>query len=212
MLSFLIQGLDAYVDLVENFIQQQSVLAPLLLLFVEEAGIPIFVPGDGVLAYTGYSIQTSHHSSIWLAFSLAVVAVVVGSSILFFVARRYGQAFISKLGRFIFLGPNQIERAQNLFNRYGVWAIIFGRHVPGMRIPITVFAAVSGVRYRTFILSTLASTMLWIWFYLAIGQHFGGQITHALRRSTTLTLGIAIAAVIVIIAMHLYGARRESKT
>lgn len=207
-----IQLLDSYTEFIEEFIQHQSVLAPLLLLFIEEAGVPILVPGDGILAYTGYSVQASQHSSIWLAFAAAVLAVIAGSSVLFFISRRYGQGFITKIGKFIFLKEHHIKTAERLFNKYGVWTIIVGRHIPGMRIPITVFAAVSGVRYRTFILSTLVSMFAWIWFYLSIGKQYGANLQQLLRHSTTLTVVVIVGVLTIILLLHLFGLYRERKS
>lgn len=199
-----INWLNSYTELIENFIQKQSVLAPLLLLLVEEAGVPIFIPGDGVLAYTGYSIQTTHQSSLLIAFSVAVLAVVIGSSILFFASRRYGQRLIVKLSRFIFLKQSHLDRAEQLFKRFGIWTIIVGRHIPGMRIPITIFAAISGVRYRTFILSTLASTLLWIWLYLSLGKRYGHDLQHYIDQSTGITIGVVVALVALVIGLHIW--------
>jgi membrane protein DedA with SNARE-associated domain len=197
--------LNRYTELIETFIHHQSVLAPLLLLFVEEAGVPILIPGDGILAYTGYSIQTTNQSSLWLAFVVATCAVTLGASVLFFAARRYGQRLIAKLGKFIFLKDSHLQRAERMFERYGVWTIIIGRHVPGMRVPITIFAAISGVRYRTFIISTLVSTFLWIWLYLSLGKRYGTSIQQLLSQSTDLTIGVLIGLVVVIFGLHFYG-------
>ena len=202
--------LNRYTELIETFIQNQSVLAPLLLLLVEEAGLPILIPGDGVLAYTGYNVQTTHQSSLWVAFAAAVFAVTLGASILFFAARRYGQRFVTKLGRFIFLKENHLQHAERLFKRYGVWTIIIGRHIPGMRIPITIFAAISGVRYRTFILSTLASTLLWIWLYLSLGKRYGSNLQHLLSQSTGLTISMLAGLVLVIFGLHFYGKHHQN--
>ncbi len=201
--------LDQYTELIERFIQAQVVVAPLLLLFIEEMGVPIIVPGDAILGYTGYSISKTHGASLWFAFSVALLAVMLGATILFFAARKWGKRLVDKLGRFIFLEESHIERAETLFKRFGVWTIVFGRHVPGMRIPITIFAAISGIKYRTFILSTLASTVLWILFYLKIGKRYGGDIQHTIQKYAGLSLAILIAVILLIIGLHIWGAYKE---
>jgi membrane protein DedA with SNARE-associated domain len=201
--------LGQYTEFIESFILQQSVLAPLLLLFLEEAGVPVLLPGDGILAYTGYSIHATHHSSLWVAFGAAVIAVTCGASVLFFLARRYGERLVVKLERFIFLKESHLRHAEHLFKRYGVWTIIIGRHIPGMRIPITIFAAISGVRYRTFILSTLVSMLLWIWGYLYIGQRYGADLQHLLSQSIDITIGVVSGLVLLVLGLHVYGARRK---
>src|SRR5712692_1588523 len=46
--------------------------------------------------------------------------------------------------------PRRLERAERWFERYGVLAIIFSRHIPGFRVPITVAAGVFKIRYQVF--------------------------------------------------------------
>ncbi len=204
-----VSSLGRHTELIATFIQQQSVLAPLLLLFIEEAGVPIFIPGDGVLAYTGYIVQSTHQSSLGVAFAAGVLAVTVGASILFFAARKFGPQLVTKLGRFIFLEESHIHRAEQLFQRYGIWTIIVGRHIPGMRIPITIFAAISGIRYRTFIACTLVSTLLWIWVYLSLGKRYGSDVHHLFSQSVGLTIGVFASLFALIIGLHMYGAHKQ---
>jgi membrane protein DedA with SNARE-associated domain len=201
--------LDRYTEFIERFIQAQSVLAPLVLLLVEEAGVPILVPGDIVLSYTGYNVRSAGQLTLWLTFAAATCAVIIGSSILFFLARKYGRSVVLRLGRFVFVDEGRLIQLEELFRRYGVWTIIIGRHIPGMRVPITIFAAISGVRYRTFILSTLASTVLWIWLYLRLGQKYGANIKHILSQSSGLTVAALVGVVAIILSLHFYGAYRE---
>jgi len=38
------------------------------------------------------------------------------------------------------LTPQRLERAEGWFVRWGAWALIFGRHIFGLRVPLTVAA------------------------------------------------------------------------
>ncbi len=60
MIRLGLQWLTNSIELLENFIGSHVVLAPLLLLFVEEAGIPLLLPGDSIIAYTGYSLAKTN--------------------------------------------------------------------------------------------------------------------------------------------------------
>lgn len=200
--------LDDYTDGIQVFVHNHAVLAPLLFLLIEESGLPLPVPGDAIIAYVGYGLTKTDSATFWQAFTLALISVLVGASILFYLSRRWGQTAIHWLGRFIFLKQSHIDKAEQLFARYGIWAIIFGRHIPGMRIPITIFAASSGVPYRTFIASTFVSTVAWIVLYLKIGSHFGGTIANLFHRDTTLTVVVFVAIVIGVVGLHVYGVWR----
>ncbi len=188
-----------------------DVLAPIILLFVEEMGVPVFISGDAILAYTGYTASRSQDNSLWLAVSVATIAILLGSSILFFASRKWGEFIILKLGRFLFIKESHIKRAEKLFAKYGVWTIIIGRHIPGMRIPITIFAATSGVSYLTFILSVFVTTILWAFFYLQVGMRYGGDIQHIFSKSVGLSVAIIVGIVLLIVALHLIGRYRNKR-
>ena len=207
----MLQNLDQYADWLYHLITSQVVLAPLLLLLVEEAGVPIFIPGDAVLTYTGFRLSTAAHTPLWLAFAVAMIAVAAGSTLLFFAARHWGQTLIENLGRYLFIKEKHLRRGEKLFAKYGIWAIFFGRHLPGMRVPITILAAASGIRYSTFIATTIASTSWWVLVYLSLGQRFGDTIRQHIRQYVGTTVTLAIIAAIVIIGLHLWRSNRRHR-
>lgn len=203
--------LDDYTDGMQAFVHNHAVLAPLFFLLVEEMGIPLPVSGDAIIAYVGYGLSKSDSATLWQATIVALVSVLLGATVLFYLSKRWGQTVVRWLGKFIFLNQSHIDRVERLFERYGVWAIIFGRHIPGLRAPITIFAASSGMRYRTFILSTFVSTVAWVFFYLKVGYHFGGDFQMLFRRDTGVTIAILVAFVVVVISLHIVGWYRERR-
>jgi membrane protein DedA with SNARE-associated domain len=62
-----------------------------------------------------------------------------------------------------------------------VVAIIFGRHIPGFRVPITVAAGVFRVRYPLFAASVAVSTAIWAGVVMVIGINFGPRMEAFLR-------------------------------
>lgn len=204
--------IDQYVDTVQQFLASKIVLAPLLLLFLEEAGVPLIVPGDMIIAYTGYKISLNPAGpGLWQAFFAALIASLVGSTILFFIARRWGQRIIIQLARFVFIKEKHIRYAEQLFARYGVLAIIVGRHIPGLRIPITIFAATSGIRYVTFISSTFVSMAAWILFYLSAGRRIGISFHTEVQKYIGVTLALVAVVMFGILLLHAIGLYRELK-
>jgi membrane protein DedA with SNARE-associated domain len=198
-----------YAHNLQQFLLSQTVLAPLLLLFIEESGIPLFIPGDIILSYTGYNIYQNPGASMLLAFCVALTAVLCGSSILFFAARRWGKTIVDKLGKFLFIKHSDIVKAEELFQKYGWWTILIGRHIPGMRIPLTIFAGVSGMRYRTFILTTFTSTALWVALFLSLGHRFGGKIESIIQHSTKLGIAMLLVIVLSVVGVHFWGVYRR---
>ena len=201
---------DQYIDTVQQFLASKIVLAPLLLLFLEEAGLPLIVPGDMIIAYTGYKISLNPGGpGLWQAFFAALLASLLGSTLLFFIAKRWGQRLVIQLGKFVFIQEKHIRKAEQLFAKYGILAIIVGRHIPGLRIPITIFAATSGVRYITFIASTFVSMAAWILFYLSAGRRLGASFHTEVQKYIGFTLGFIALVTLGILLLHTIGLVRE---
>src|SRR5216684_3297390 len=87
--------LDGTEDWIVLLLQHQVYLGPMLLLLIEEAGVPLPVPGDVTLAYLGYEVSKGL-IPFYLAFLLMVISVLVGSSILYYLSSRFGEKIILK--------------------------------------------------------------------------------------------------------------------
>jgi membrane protein DedA with SNARE-associated domain len=151
------------------------------LLYLEESGFPLPAPGDVFVMYVGAHVPRLLGSWV-LAWLGLIGVVVVGATNLFFISRRFGRRLAG--GRFahlVHLSPQRLQRAERWFERYGVVAIIFGRHIPGFRVPITVAAGVFKVRYPMFAASVAVSTAIWAGVVMVIGINFGPRMEAFLR-------------------------------
>src|SRR5262249_13170025 len=102
------------------------------------------------------------------------------------------------LGRVLHVTPRRLEIAERWFDRWGALAIIFGRHVFGMRIPVTVAAGIFRMPYRVFAPSVAVSTAVCAAAWLAPGIVFGNRIgplfaDHPWTFGLTLITGIVLA-------------------
>jgi membrane protein DedA with SNARE-associated domain len=150
--------------------------ASLTFLYLEESGIPSPLPGDVYVVYLGTVAAGSVARSI--AAWLGIVAVVVaGSSNLYLVSRRWGQRLLEhRLAATLHLDRDRVQRAERWMARWGPLAIIFGRHLPGLRIPITVMAGVLEVPYRVFAPSVAVSTAIWAGVWIVLTARFGARV------------------------------------
>jgi membrane protein DedA with SNARE-associated domain len=195
--------LTGFGSLVAGLLNRFGAAASFALLYIEESGIPLPVPGDVYVAYLG-KLNASSFSHLVLAW-LGIIAVVVGGATnLYLVSRRWGPVLLRHhLVRDV-LGVDEarLERVRRWSQRWGALAIIFGRHVPGFRIPVTVLAATAGVPYRTFAPSVAVSTAVWAGIGLWLGATFGQSIGNLLAHYPWIYL-IGLGLVIVAIAVVL---------
>jgi membrane-associated protein len=184
-------------------LRHDGYLAGFALIYVEESGLPLFIPGDAFLVYVGHRLPHNLPVLIaaWLGF---ILAVTLGATNLYLISRRYGRGLLEhRLARALHLTPRGIEGAELWFRRWGPWALIVGRHVPGFRVPLTVAAGVLKLRYPVFALSVAVSSSVWAGVFLLLGVLFGARLEHSLRSAPFVLLGVALVAVIVVIAAAL---------
>jgi membrane protein DedA with SNARE-associated domain len=186
---------------VSHLLRQYGVAAAFGLLYAEESGVPMPMPGDVFVMYVGH--HASQSLSTLLAAWLGLIAIVVlGASNLYWISARWGRSILEhRLAKVLHLTPARIDQAERWFGRYGVWTLVFGRHIPGLRVPLTVAAGIFRVRYRVFIVSVAVSTAVWAGFFMTLGALFGGRIGHLLSLHRE---GYVILPAVIILAFAAY--------
>jgi membrane protein DedA with SNARE-associated domain len=169
-------------------------LAAVGLIAVEEAGVPLPISGDLLIMFS--AARSGRQPLAWLALGLGFeLAVLVGSSILFAIARRLGRRLLhGPVGQALHLSEERLRRAEGWFKRWGIWAVIVGRHVPGFRVAITVVAASFNLRYPVFITGVAISSAIWVTVFFALGLLVGpraASLIGAHQNTSLLVLGAA---------------------
>jgi membrane protein DedA with SNARE-associated domain len=171
------------------------------LLYLEESGVPMPMPGDVFVMYVGH--HSAHGVLTLLAAWLGLIGVVVlGATNLFLISRRWGRSLVEqRFAKLLHLTPARIDQAERWFARWGVWTLVLGRHIPGLRVPLTVAAGIFRVRYPVFVASVAISTAVWSGFFMAVGVVFGGRIGHLLAVHRE---GYVILPAVIVIAFVVY--------
>jgi membrane protein DedA with SNARE-associated domain len=194
-----------------EFIARHAFIPGFVLLYMEESGIPLPAPGDVFVMYVGTRVPQNFFAWIvaWLGL---IAAVVLGASNLFLISRRFGRRLVEhRYAEMLHLSPERIARAEEWFNRYGVLAIIFGRHIPGFRIPITVACGVFNVPYRLFAPSVAISTAIWAGVVMIIGINFGPRLESLLRAHTQLYFVWGAIVVALVAYLFIRAQRRQGR-
>jgi membrane-associated protein len=146
-----------------------------LVVFLEELGVPLPAPGDVAIAYGGY-LTTTGAVPYPMAYLAVVAGAVLGSTCNMTLSRRYGRPFLLRYGRYVGITPERMARAERIFGRWGPWAIIIGRHIPGMRIVLSALSGILEVPYKVFIPCVLISASIWAAIFLELGRRLGPRV------------------------------------
>jgi membrane protein DedA with SNARE-associated domain len=165
---------------VQEFVQDHQTSGLFVVIFLEELGVPLPAPGDVAIAYGGY-LTTTGAIPYPLAYAAVVAGAVLGSACNLTISRRYGRPFVQRFGKYIGVTEQKLVRAEAIFKRWGPWAIIIGRHIPGMRIVLSALSGILGVPYRVFIPCVLVSATAWAAIFLELGRHIGPRILEAFQ-------------------------------
>ncbi|MDP2632476.1 MAG: DedA family protein [Candidatus Curtissbacteria bacterium] len=152
-----------------EIIQHYSNFGLFFVLFIEETGIPLPIPGDLFIA-TAAALPNSNY---FLIVATVTIATLTGSTILFTLSRKFGYKLLIKYGKHIKATPEKITKIEKWFKKYGGATIVIGRLIPGLRT-ITPFAAgLFQVDYKTFWLYSSLAAFIWANIYYVIGKFFG---------------------------------------
>ncbi len=193
-----------------SLLREYGYLAGFALIYIEESGIPLFIPGDGFLLYVGHTLPRNLPilCAAWLGF---ILAVTLGATNLYLLSRRYGRRLLEhRLAKLFHLTPAGMDSAELWFRRWGPWALIFGRHIPGFRVPLTVAAGVLELPYRVFAISVAVSSSAWAGLFLALGAVFGNSVERSIRSNPFLYAGVVVAIILVVAGVILVRARRRA--
>ena len=195
---------------IRDYLDRYGYLVGFLLIYIEESGVPLFIPGDGFLLYVGHRLPFNYPILIaaWLGFTLAVT---LGATNLYLLARRYGRRLLEhRIAKFLHLTPARLDKAEVWFKRWGPWTLIFGRHILGFRVPLTVAAGVLKLPYRIFAISVAISSAAWAGAFLLLGAFFGDSVERSIRSHPYLYAGISVGVILVIVAVAFIRSRMHS--
>jgi membrane protein DedA with SNARE-associated domain len=91
---------------------------------------------------------------------------------------------------------DKVGRAQGVFERYGAWAVFFGRFVALLRILSGPLAATMGMHYGKFLLANAAGGIVWAGGTTAAVYFVGEAAERYLAEFSWIALLVVLVAVI----------------
>ncbi|GER85866.1 hypothetical protein KDW_00280 [Dictyobacter vulcani] len=162
-------------QLIQNLLHNYGYAAILLFIMIESAGIPL--PGETMLLLASFYAAVYHDLSLPIVIICAIAGAIIGDNLGYLIGHTGGKAIIDRYGRYIFLKPERMKKAELFFAKHGNKTVFLGRFVAVLRAWAAFLAGVNKMHWPTFLVYNAAGGILWSILYALLG-YFAGRIFH----------------------------------
>ena len=203
-------ALPGFLEALASPLEHYGLWAIFFLVLVEDFGIP--VPGETVIIAASIYAGSGRLNVVAVGL-VAFFAAVFGDNIGYGIGRFGGRRLVDRWGKYVFLTPERLDKAEEFFDRQGAKIITIARFIEGLRQANGIIAGITKMHWLRFIAYNALGAGLWVGTWVSIGYFAGQHINTIYGVITQYSLYVAIAAVVVIvglIARHVIRKRRKA--
>jgi membrane protein DedA with SNARE-associated domain len=198
----------------QNALNSFGYAAVALFVMIESSGIPF--PGETMLLLASFYAAVSHQLQIPLVIACAAFGAIVGDNIGYLIGRTGGRAFVMRFGKYVFIKPEHLARAEVYFAKHGDKTVFFGRFIAILRAWAAFLAGVNHMHWRTFLIYNAAGGIVWATIFGTLGyvagRFFHDNFAQVERLATTLGwLGTALIVIAVLVVLIVFRIRRHKR-
>lgn len=181
----MIDALASHLDAIAALAPTWGYVFIFAFMAIESSFIPfpseiVMIPA-GFLAARGELTLRAPVPDLVLATAVGIAGSLAGAYFNYFLSMRLGEPFLRKYGRWFFVKPEALDRACEVFNRYGGATTFVCRLIPVIRQLISIPAGLSHMPLGRFTFFTGLGAGIWTAILSAAGYWFGrsaGDITY----------------------------------
>jgi membrane protein DedA with SNARE-associated domain/rhodanese-related sulfurtransferase len=169
-----------------------------LWIAAEQLGMPL--PSVPLLITAG-TLTATRQMNLSLVLAAAVAACLISDSIWYYMGKRFGGAVVRLLCKLSLESTTCVSRTENRFQKYGAWALLFAKFVPGLSTVAAPLAGQTGMPFQKFFQADFAGALLWSLSMTLVGRFFGDVMKHHPNALHTLTQSAGVLFLLVILAL-----------
>lgn len=178
-----------------------AVVAVIAAIVFAESGLLIgfFLPGDTLLFTAGFLISADklQFDLLWFI-AIVFAAAVLGDGVGYLFGKRVGRRIFNRPNSRLFRKEN-LDRAEQFYEKYGAITIIIARFVPMIRTFAPIVAGVGKMSYRKFATYNVIGAILWAGGITYLGFYLG-DFLHQMGIEID-TIILPVMAVIVVVSI-----------
>jgi membrane protein DedA with SNARE-associated domain/rhodanese-related sulfurtransferase len=182
-------------------LREYGVLLVFANVFLQQLGAP--VPAFPTMVLAG-ALSVAGVVSAPATLIAAILGSLIADAAWYAAGIRYGRPVLTTLCR-ISLSPDScVRQSEDRLARWGPWALVVGKFVPGLSTVAPPVAGLVGVPPRTFAIASTAAAALYFGLGLALGMAFHDQVNEVLAAAARHVPLAALALVTLLAAFVAY--------
>ncbi|WP_409345109.1 DedA family protein [Paenibacillus sp. MBLB4367] len=138
------------------------------LLMAEMIGIPF--PAETALAIAGIGLSDGTFSFFPL-FAAALLGNIAGSTIAYWLGRRFGHAALLKYGKAFGITEQRLDKAERKLLKYRLPVIFLSRFIAGLRVFVPYLAGINRLPFNMFAFHNTCAAAIWVTAFLFLGRY-----------------------------------------
>jgi membrane protein DedA with SNARE-associated domain len=198
----------------QHLIATYGLLAVWALMAAESACIP--VPSEVTMLFAGAltaRAASGPHPGLAAVIVAGTLGNVVGSYVAWLIGKCGGRPWLHRWGRYVGLRPQEIDKAQDWFDRGGASIVFWARLLPGIRTFISLPAGIAEMPPARFGIYTAAGCLPWTAVLAIVGYRVGADwptAERAMHRDSVVIAVVVFVAIGVSVVRAIRGSRTAS--
>jgi membrane protein DedA with SNARE-associated domain len=190
-----------------SLIERYDYLIVFLGVALEGVGIPL--PGETVLITAGALVHRGS-LTLWETMVMGSLGAVMGGQAGYLAGRFGGRPFVLRWGRYVFITPERLGRAERFFEQHGGRAVFLARFITGLRVFGALVAGISRMSWSKYTLYSVLGGVVWAAAAVSLGYFLWasiGLVEHWIGRTSLL-----LAATVVLVVILRWSYRKATRT
>ena len=204
-----------FLDIITRVYDAMGWPGVVFLMGIESAAIPF--PSELIMPLAGWLLIEAKGDSAWMLLMAAFYGALgnlLGSWVAYGISYKGGRPLLKKYGKYVLVTQNEVDRAEEWFQKYGEIAVFASRMLPVVRTFISVPAGIARMNIWKFSFYTFVGSYPW-----SLGLAYGGfklgenweDLRRVMRPFDFPIAGIIIVAVAWFIYHRIKTIRNEGK-
>ena len=201
---------DLIIEIMNNF----GYIGVFLLIAIENVFPPI--PSEVILLFGGFMTTFTNMNIIGVIIA-STLGSLLGAIILYYIGKilnkeRLKKIITSKPGKLLRLTPEDIDKADDWFDKKGNKTVFFCRFIPVIRSLISIPAGMSEMPMKKFLIYTTIGSAIWNSALTIAGSIVGENWTSILEIMDNYShIAVIILGIIFIVAIIIFYFKRKKK-